>query len=129
MLTCPVDREDGPNPFALLRDWEVRPLHTDDVPAAGDAEKAYFVANERIGVEEPFSKRVDSIALARKSEDGPWHFGLVQGLKPDELTELAKDACRLITGHRHGYDVKFTDGWLTPSGGGLLYRWSHVLHS
>jgi hypothetical protein len=96
--TSPTDRKDCPPAGEILRDWQVRPLYSDEIPTTDDGYRVYSpisLATE-VGAFVPY-------ALCVKPAFAPWRFGIVAGLPQNVEYEMVADAVRVIAGNFHGY--------------------------
>lgn len=120
LVRSPVDRDgSAPDPFVLLREWRVRNW-PGNIPA--DAE-GYRGPGEVIQLMTGSAKQLLCAAILMKKPDSPWIFAISGGQPQNTQVEIAKDAVRLVTGHRRAFSPLHVDGWRTIDGF-TVYAWN-----
>ena len=117
MPRSPVDRDGSAvDPFNLLRSWRVLGLPGNSVPADADG----YRLDRLIGIHSGPTMHSVCMGLPMKRPDTPWAFGVSSNQPLEAQVEVAKDAVRVVTGHRHAFPLAHQEGWTT------LRRHPHV---
>ncbi|WP_264062454.1 hypothetical protein [Mycolicibacterium hippocampi] len=123
-VECEVDDprfKESPDLLKIFGDWQVRPLSGADPPA--DIEQ-YRLDTLQTYIDTPDDRHAIQ-AVAVKAGDEPWRLGIVRSLPVVVDFEILKDAIRLITGHIHGFDCKFSPK-LIANPGVNAYAWIDI---